>query len=101
MIIVLLLVILGVLLKNHNKSRLEENLAETFQAEAIQVEEIDNIGEEYGPAEKAELEIVNPQIESVSVNTIVSEDKFLEGKNIVVFGDSIWDDARGDRKSVV
>lgn len=96
-IIVLLLVILGVLLKDGgagiSKDRLsmEEKAAEEYEAAGDTM------------AEAADAEMVNvtevmsipsDPASSVSDNA-VEEKKSMSGRKIVVFGDSIWSEARG------
>lgn len=113
-IIVLMLTILGLLLKDNNGDRAEKVLWDETAAESEMIEET---GSEkvvvHGTVKEPEMISVSENNFSegitlssnditVSANSVsenqmvpVSYDKFLEGKNIVVFGDSIWDDARG------
>lgn len=96
-IIVLLLIILGVLLKDTRRGILEDQLtvgekateeyetpestmAEGTEADAVNVTEV--------------MSIPSHPESSVSDNSR-EEKKSMDGRKIVVFGDSIWSDARG------
>ena len=100
-IIVLLLVIIGLLL--NGKGTESVNMSE----EAVVVETEQNLVEETAyPVIQKVADIVSGK-EIVEVNETTTEEaasddnataisKELEGKKIVVFGDSIWNDARGE-----
>lgn len=116
-IIVLLLAILGVLLKDNRTEELaaevwEENYEgeweEGFADEYVSVMESDKNSDIPGQENKNDIPntVVSQESSmaddtseeelkvSVSDNKMVA-DKFMSGKKIVVFGDSIWDDGRG------
>lgn len=123
-IIVLLLAILGVLLKgnakNENKETVvEENiLEEDYESERIEVGSsvsgvvnvADIVAENMKENESVSLNSIsgnhansvsgnsvsgNGTSSSFSANSVNVSGKFMEGKKIVVFGDSIWNAARG------
>lgn len=118
-IIVLLLAILGVLLKNNGNS--EENFVGEVWEEDYQ-EEVGEITTEVvsGAAEENEnSELLLQKSEAIITDIVISQEnkvgddnlpevlevsvsdnngetgKFLNGKKIVVFGDSLWDEGRG------
>lgn len=106
-IIVLLLLVFGVLLKNNSKdSSKEETVAETrmLEEEAIaQQSTMENSADEAVTSGIVNVSdfvstssdyISGNQISSVSDN-MIQMGKTLYGKKIVVFGDSIWNAARG------
>lgn len=94
----------------------EEELGET-QVEDIEdnVSGIVNVADVVPPSDNAIQEVTEPSeeetaepenavssnsvsendTETVSSNSAETTDKFMSGKNIVVFGDSIWNDGRG------
>lgn len=100
-IIVLLLVIIGLLLKG--KGAETENMA---AGELVVEEESDfSVDTAYSGVQKVEdivSEIATVEVsgevaeKTVPANELVQISDVLEGKKIVVFGDSIWNDARGE-----
>ena len=88
-IIILLHIIIGLLLRGKGNAAIglpEEDVAvEETVVEEAKVSEIVEISSE---------EVVEEA--SVSVNSVTRISDVLEGKEIVVFGDSIWNDARGE-----
>jgi len=108
-IIVLLLVIIGLLLKGKGTENLNQP-AELSAKEVIVEEESNSVVDAAGSGiqkvadvfsgkdvlEAAEETPEETTVESVSDNNVVRISDVLEGKKIVVFGDSIWNDARGE-----
>ena len=101
-IIILLLLILGILLKDNNRNAmsdgvvLEENASNEEKNEAFETAEsiLDETGDS-GVVNVSEFVSDSPgRVTHVSANTIELP-KSMEGKKIVVFGDSIWNAARG------
>lgn len=100
-IIALLLVIIGLLLKG--KGAEAGNL--TVEEKGVEVESDLTIETAYSGvqkvadivSEKTTVEASGENVEkSVSANDLTKISNVLEGKKIVVFGDSIWNDARGE-----
>ena len=97
-IIVLLLAVIGILLKNHGNN----SLAKEMRAEAGIVEEADDVLETtesnvtiVGSSTSGIANVSDNQAMTVSEN-MLRMGKTLYGKNVVVFGDSIWEAARGE-----
>ena len=104
-IIVLLLAILGILLKDSSKNKAKdmvlsetefiyENSSEGVPGEGAQVplsEMKDHINQET----EGVNETIGESSEEPYISNIDTKQQFMEGKKIVVFGDSIWNDARG------
>ena len=111
-IIILLLAILGVLLKSNgadakNISAEEIAMEETMAEEAVQNSEsvsaeeevysgIQNVADVIRGQETMEVSGNTIEGTTVSGNQMEESAKGLEGKKIVVFGDSIWNSARGE-----
>ena len=110
-IILLLLAILWILLRDNGTSREEQipvigNESAWEEIKSTQTDlqpsgdadgaDFPGQKEEGMVSEDVEVEASEDKIETVSVNDIGVESRFLEGKNILVFGDSIWDSARGE-----
>ena len=108
-IIVLLLLVLGVLLKNNGKNVLGkesiiENGTVSEKMAEVEMSSVESpVNETVGSGIVNVSEYINTSTESVyggGEDATISENmirqgKFLYGKNIVVFGDSIWNAARG------
>ena len=107
-IIILLLVIIGLLLKGEGKEKV--NIPEELPvAESVVENESASVMDAVSSGIQRVADIVNGQetpeaieeiseetmTESVSNNNMTRISNVLEGKKIVVFGDSIWNDARG------
>lgn len=100
-IIALLLVIIGLLLKGKGAEAgnltVEENVVETESELTVEtaysgVQKVADI-----VSEKTTVEVSGGVTEkTVSANELSRISNVLEGKKIVVFGDSIWNDARGE-----
>lgn len=109
-IIILLLAILGLLISDKGTladSRIIKEISVTEQsAEAHEMvvgsmtSGIQNVTEVIGRGEIAGQENYADVAEEETVTDMLTESEksssVLQGKNIVVFGDSIWDDARGE-----
>lgn len=121
-IIVVLLAILGVLLKDSVKSEMDKSIAKEIENNEVTEEVVSQSGPvEVGSSVSGIVSVADVvansnangsqsvssnesissnsvsgnQGDSVSANDLAATDKFLSGKNMVVFGDSIWNDARG------
>ena len=106
-IIILLLLVLGILLKSNHKVLAEEET--TVETRGIEEENFiqqssmeSSVSEAVTSGVVNVSEFVNASSDNISGNEIASvsenmiqQGKFLYGKNIVVFGDSIWNAARG------
>lgn len=100
-IIVLLLVIIGLLLKGKGAEAgnmsageivVEEERGSTVDTAYSGVQKVEDIINE-----KTMVEVSSEVTEkTVSANDLTRISDVLEGKKIVVFGDSIWNDARGE-----
>ena len=112
-IIILLLTILGVLLKNNGADAgnlsAEETVAEEIveNSENVSVEEVEysgiqNVADIIDEKEVIEvsgnaIQVSGNTIEgTISGNEVIESSQGLAGKKIVVFGDSIWNSARGE-----
>lgn len=114
-IIILLLVILGVLLKSNGADAgnlsaeevtVEETVAEesveNVPGEEVEYSGIQNVADIIGEKEVMEvsgnaIHVSGNTIEgTISGNEVVESSQGLAGKKIVVFGDSIWNSARGE-----
>lgn len=99
-IIGLLLVVIGLLLRDEEKNWQKDAVTEVF----VEEYEADTQMEQKVPVEETESVSSNSIVESApvivsSVQNVSQEEKvstILTGKNIVVFGDSIWNDGRGE-----
>ena len=106
-IIILLLAILGILLRDHGKSKAEEitaekiiiedsgNNAQEHEETGAVEEESNKTLKEYEETEAVEEATFKNPMGDQSWNIAGAERGFLKGKNIVVFSDSIWNAARG------
>lgn len=98
-IIVLLLVIIGLLLKGEgnktgNVPNVEVVTEENEPVSDTSYSGVMNVTEMVSEEETTEVSEEAAE-ETISVNELVRISDVLEGKKIVVFGDSIWNDARG------
>ena len=103
-IIVLLLVIIGLLLKGKGTEVVNQPAQEVVveeQSESVTdtissgIQKVADVVSGQEIAEMIEEAPEETMTESVSNNNIARASDVLEGKKIVVFGDSIWNDARG------
>lgn len=100
-IIILLLVIIGLLLRGKDTESINmSDEAVVVETEQELVEEtaypvIQKVVDVVSEKEVGEVNAVTSE-EAVSDNNVATISKALEGKEIVVFGDSIWNDARGE-----
>lgn len=104
-IIVLLLVIIGLLLKGKGTENINlpgkevvvEEQSNSVEATASpEMQKAADIVSEQEVTETIEETTEETMVESVSENHVAGISNVLEGKKIVVFGDSIWNDARGE-----
>lgn len=103
-IIVLLLVIIGLLLKGRGTETVnlpekeivvEEQSNSAVDTASLGFQKVADIFSGQDTTEDIEEASEENMTESVSNNNMVRISDVLEGKKIVVFGDSIWNDARG------
>lgn len=92
-IIALLLIVLGVLLKGNSNNSFAKNITKETEIVEEMSGNQENVGDSTEGVLSTTVNVINDDEATQNETEVV---KSLEGKKIVVFGDSIWNAARGE-----